>query len=85
MTKVAYTPAATKELRKLSRKEAARIMAKLAQLAADPAALAPQVKALQGTGPKAYRLRVGDYRAIFRPQGSGLLVLRVANRREVYR
>ena len=39
---------------------------------------------LKGFEPPRYRLRVGDYRAIFRPQGSVLVILRVRHRRDAY-
>ena len=44
------------------------------------------VRKLQGDEDR-YRLRVGDFRVIFRFAGDGvvILVLRVRNRREVYR
>jgi len=40
----------------------------------------PLVKAWRGH----YRLRTGDYRLIFRVQGTQVLVVRIANRKDVY-
>jgi mRNA interferase RelE/StbE len=85
MTQIAFTPAAAKQLRKLPRQVAQAILAKLDQLAADPQSLATQVKALQNSDPKLYRLRVGDYRVVYAQEGDTLRVAKVAHRREVYR
>jgi mRNA-degrading endonuclease RelE of RelBE toxin-antitoxin system len=43
------------------------------------------VKALKGSDPKEYRLRVGDYRIRFHDLGDTLQILSVRHRREVYR
>ncbi len=58
------------------------IVAKLKQYAADPAALANQVKALKGVA--AWRLRIGDYRVISRSETDRIVVLKVGHRRDVY-
>src|SRR5450432_222423 len=47
---------------------------------------AGNVKQLQGIDPPQYRLRIGDWRFIFRhPDPDTIEVLRVRNRREAYR
>lgn len=44
------------------------------------------VKQLQGFSPPLLRLRTGDWRFIFRPQGEDAIeVVRVRNRRDAYR
>jgi mRNA-degrading endonuclease RelE of RelBE toxin-antitoxin system len=44
------------------------------------------VKQLQGFDPTQYRLRIGDWRVIFRKTGAEAIeVVRVRNRREAYR
>jgi mRNA interferase RelE/StbE len=63
MYTVAYTRDAAKTLRKLPRDVVRRITAKVAQYAADPASQANNVKKL--TEHPGYRLRVGDWRAVF--------------------
>ena len=85
MTQIILSAAAAKQLNKLPTKTADKIMAKLEQLAADPRSQAANVKALQGSKPQAYRLRVGDYRAIFQIVEEGLRVTSVRHRSEVYR
>jgi mRNA interferase RelE/StbE len=46
---------------------------------------ASDVKQLHGFNPPRYRLRIGDWRVVFRRRGEGIEVLRVRNRREAYR
>ncbi len=42
-------------------------------------------KKLQGIDPPMFRLRVGDYRVLFRQHNKTINVARVRNRREAYR
>jgi mRNA-degrading endonuclease RelE of RelBE toxin-antitoxin system len=47
---------------------------------------AGNVKQLEGFDPSLFRLRVGDWRLIYRKQGDDAIeVVRVRNRREAYR
>jgi mRNA-degrading endonuclease RelE of RelBE toxin-antitoxin system len=47
---------------------------------------AGNVKLLEGFDPPQYRLRIGDWRFIFRKSGDGNIeIVRVRNRREAYR
>jgi len=61
------------------------IRAKLEIVAANPYADHPNTKKLQGR--EGYRLRVGDWRVIYKIQSEQLIiiVLKVASRGEVYR
>ena len=43
------------------------------------------MKLLQGSDPKEYRLRVGDYRIRFYDFGGTIQILSVRHRREAYR
>jgi mRNA interferase RelE/StbE len=54
---------AEKALRRLPRNMAKRIRSKLLAVAADPFARNPNVKKL--TGREGYRLRIGDWRALY--------------------
>ena len=83
MKEVAYSKAALKVLSRLQPKLAARIMEKVDQFAADPQALANNVKALAGS--PYIRLRVGDWRVIMDEQGTVLLVLEIGPRGDIYR
>jgi len=72
-------------LLRMPRSTAKLIREKLEMIAADPYADHPNAKKLQGR--EGYRLRVGDWRVIYKIQSEQLLimVLKVASRGEVYK
>lgn len=85
--RIEFVPAAAKELKKLGRAEAARIITTLeTRIAAldDPRALG---SALSGELGGLWRWRIGDYRVVARIEDERItiLVVRVAHRREMYR
>jgi mRNA interferase RelE/StbE len=75
---------AVKELRALEKKDRQRILERVATLGRDPRP--PGCKKLHKEQ-AAYRIRVGEYRVIYQIRDTQLLVLvvRVGNRRDVYR
>lgn len=75
-----FSPRAQRDLDGLPDDEAARIVSRLEALAAGAAS---DVKKLKGGGD--HRLRVGQYRALFRRQGQDIVVTRIAHRKDVYR
>jgi mRNA interferase RelE/StbE len=80
--RIEYKASVEKDLRKLSPTAAARLLQRLER------ALASEGKAgesLSGEFVGLYRLRVGDYRIIYVRTDEGYLVLRIGQRREVYR
>ncbi|MFI7006878.1 type II toxin-antitoxin system RelE/ParE family toxin [Streptomyces sp. NPDC050145] len=84
-----FTPHAQRDLLKIPRPDALRVLHRLAELqkaldGGDTSAF--DVKALQGHHAR-WRLRVGDYRAVYTVEDGELVlwVLAVANRRDVYR
>ena len=84
---VEFLPAAAKELRKLDRTVAARIIRTLEERIAtldDPRTVG---SALVGEHAGYWRWRIGDYRVIAKIEDERItiLVIRVAHRREVYR
>ncbi|MDQ3145285.1 MAG: type II toxin-antitoxin system RelE/ParE family toxin [Pseudomonadota bacterium] len=84
---IEFLPQAAKELRKLDRAAAARIIRTLEERIApldDPRALGAP---LAGEHAGYWRWRIGDYRVIARIEGERItiLVVRVAHRREAYR
>jgi mRNA interferase RelE/StbE len=84
---VEFHPDAAKELKKLGRAEAARIVRTLETRIApldDPRTLGAP---LEGEHDGYWRWRIGDYRVIARIQDERItiLVVRVAHRREAYR
>jgi mRNA interferase RelE/StbE len=81
---IEYTKAAAKALGKMPREAVRRIRLAVDALAIDP--FPTGVKALQGQK-GAYRIRVGDYRVIYEVErGQAIvLVIKIGDRREVYR
>ena len=84
-----FTPHAQRDMLKVPRPDALRILHRLADLqkaldANDTSGF--DVKALQGHDAR-WRLRIGDYRAVYTLEDDQLIVwvLTVANRRDVYR
>lgn len=75
---VQFTPRALKDLRSVPTHDAAAIMAKLETFARTGAG---DVKKLQARDE--YRLRHGDWRALFEMRGD-VVVIRVLHRREAY-
>jgi len=84
-----FTPHAQRDMLKLIRPDALRILHRLAELqkamdAGDVAAF--DIKSLQGHSAR-WRLRIGDYRVIYTVEDGRLIVwvLAVGNRRDIYR
>ncbi len=85
--KIEFVPASAKELKKLGKAEAARIIATLEKRIAvldDPRSLG---SALTGELGGLWRWRIGDYRVVARIEDERItiLVVRIGHRREVYR
>ncbi|MFG5119376.1 type II toxin-antitoxin system RelE/ParE family toxin [Methylorubrum sp. POS3] len=59
------------------------IRGKLRQLANDPSALAKNIEALKG-GAERYRLRVGDWRAVFTIEPDRIIVHEIGPRGSIY-
>jgi mRNA interferase RelE/StbE len=79
---VELKPRARKDLRQLSKADAARVVVALAGLEEN---LTGDVKRLTDFTPE-YRLRVGDYRVLFEiEQPNRVVVYRVRHRRDAYR
>lgn len=82
--KLEFTASALRELRSLDAQIQVRIAAKATALCDDP--FPPGVKKLQGL-PGHFRVRVGDYRIIYRIDGQRvvIVIVRIGHRREIYR
>ena len=85
MYKVSYSKEAEKSLLKIPHKTAKLIREKIEAIAVNPFAKHPNAKKLQGR--EGYRLRVGDWRVMYKIQNEKLIiiVLKVASRGEVYK
>jgi mRNA interferase RelE/StbE len=79
-----FVPSASKELKKLESIQQTHLNVAIDALADNPRPLGA-IK-MKGS-PSSYRIRVGDYRIIYRIEDDVLLitVIKVAHRREVYR
>lgn len=84
MYKIVFTSSAAKQLKKLDKTAQRLILEKIKKL--DVSQLNNNTKKLSGVA-DLYRLRVGDYRAIYqiRHQELVFLVLKVGHRKDVYR
>lgn len=84
MYKVEYSKEIEKDLSKLPKEDASRILSKLAGLSKDPRP--PRAIALQGSLNGLYRIRSGNYRIVYSIFDHKLLVMivRVAHRNRVY-
>jgi mRNA interferase RelE/StbE len=80
---VVFSDEARADIRSIDRDTALRLLVALTRFLETDAG---NVKQLEGFDPPRYRLRVGDWRIIFRKRGNDSIdILRVRNRREAYR
>ena len=86
MAEIRLSRRAVKDLDALSKRTAARVLGVLERLAEDPTSDRLDVKGLAGRRPWR-RLRVGDYRILFKPVDRSriLLVARIIDRKELDR
>ncbi len=79
---VIYTRKAARALARMPADTEALIRAKLDQLARDPVSLANNIRAMKGI--PGYRLRIGDWRALFTSEGAQIIVHDVRPRGSIY-
>jgi len=86
MYRIEFLREAYEEFRRLDRPVQELIKEKLEKLAKNPEALKNNIKPLKGRYSGLFRLRVGNYRVIYRLEKDRLLILivRVGHRREIY-
>ena len=72
----------SKDLKKISRTDAARIMNKLASELSEKADIFPE---LQGNFAGLRKYRVGNYRIIYSILHNTVLILRIRHRKDVYK
>lgn len=82
---VDIAPRAASDLEELSPDVSLRIIRKIGQLEQDPRPRGDTIKRLQGLATPTFRLRIGDYRAVFRVDSVTVRVLRVVHRSELDR
>jgi mRNA interferase RelE/StbE len=78
---IEFKPRAVKDIEVLPSRIQGRVLAKIEEMSDN---LAGDVKRLTQLTPE-YRLRVGEYRALFEVEGSTIVVYRIRHRREAYR
>tara|TARA_B100000678_G_scaffold230570_1_gene199054 strand:- start:126 stop:380 length:255 start_codon:yes stop_codon:yes gene_type:complete len=83
MLKITLTKQAAKALQKMQPKQARRIRDAIELIANDPARQDLDIKKMVNTD--TMRLRIGDYRVIYREDGCVLAVIRVGARGDVYK
>ena len=86
MYRVVFVKKAIKEISRIDTDWQKRIKQRIVLLAQDPSTLKPNIKRLKGRYNKFARLRVGNYRIIFKVNNGELLILiiRIAHRKEAY-
>jgi mRNA interferase RelE/StbE len=77
-------PLIFKQVKQMPQADRDRILQALRQVAADPSARPGFTTEMVGQ-PGVWRLRKGDWRAIFILEGEDVVVLRIGNRRDIYR
>lgn len=81
--RVVFSSESRADIRAIDRETALRLLKALARFLVTNSG---DVKQLEGFDPPQYRLRVGDWRVIFRKSGALTVeIVRVRNRREAYR
>ena len=78
---VELKPTAVKDLKSLHPKDVSKVIARLEALTDD---MKGHVKKLTNSTPE-YRMRAGNYRALFEVEGDRIIVYRIKHRKEVYR
>jgi len=78
---VELKPTAVKDLKSLPPKDISKIIARLEALIDD---MKGHVKKLSNFTPE-YRMRAGNYRALFEVEGDRIIVYRIKHRKDVYR
>ncbi len=79
---IQYDPKALKQLKKLDKSEAAKILDGIEAYAKEP--IRTKVKKLKTPFDGAYRLRIDDYRVIFYQEDELILISKIAHRKQVY-
>jgi len=78
---VELKPTAVKNLKSIPPNDVSKVMARLESLTDD---MKGHVKKLTNFTPE-YRMRAGNYRALFEVEGDRIIVYRIKHRKDVYR
>ena len=77
-----YDPKAVKQLHKLNKHEASKILDGIEAYASD--LIKTKIKKLKTPFEGVYRLRIDDYRVVFYEEEGLMLISRIAHRKQVY-
>ena len=80
--KIEYDPKSIKQLRKLNKQIASKILDGIEEYASNP--ISTKIKKLKTPFDGAYRLRIGDYRVVFYKEDGLMLISKIAHRKQVY-
>ena len=81
--KIEYDPKAVKQIHKLNKHIASKILDGIEEYASNP--ISAKIKKLKTPFDGAYRLRVGDYRVVFFEEDGLIIVSKIAHRKQIYR
>ena len=81
MRRVELLKSAARELRGLEGSVRARVLVKIRALGSDPRP--PGCRSVKGL-PGYFRIRVGDYRVVYKVEETAVLIAKIGHRREVY-
>ena len=79
---IQYDPKALKQLQKLDKSIASKILDGIEEFASNP--ILTKIKKLKTPFDGAYRLRIGDYRVVFYQENELILISKIAHRKQVY-
>ncbi len=79
---IEYDPKAVKQLQKLNKHEASKILDGIESYASN--SIKTKIKKLKTPFEGAYRLRIGDYRVVFYEEENLMLISKIAHRKQVY-
>lgn len=81
--KVNITRSAAEDLDSIPVKFRSRVIEAIKSLSNAPFPTGSSIKRLRGFRPTLYRLRSGDYRVLYRVEGSSVIVMRVIDRKDL--
>jgi len=79
---IKYDPKAVKQLHKLNKHKASKILDGIEAYTSDP--IKTKIKKLKTPFEGAYRLRIGDYRVVFYEEEGLMLISKIVHREQVY-
>jgi len=83
LVKIEWTEGAIKDLEKLDKVIARRVLKKITWLSKNFEQLVPEP--LSGEFKETYKLRVGDWRVVYTAEGKSVIIQFVGHRREIYK